>query len=143
MAPRSYCPINLGLEIFGDAWTLLLLRDMMFAGKRRFRELLQSDEGISSNILADRLKRLVACGILTKEEDPTHKQKALYTLTERGIALLPVLVQIGAWSREHLPEIKRADPRALAINRALSEDPAQMKRKLTELRGLSRRSRPA
>ena len=56
--PRSYCPINLSLEIFGDSWTLLVLRDMMFAGKRHFRELLQSDERISSNILADRLARL-------------------------------------------------------------------------------------
>ena len=74
--PRSYCPINLSLEIFGDAWTLLVLRDMMFAGKRHFRELLQSDERISSNILADRLARLVEHGLLTKSDDPTHKQKA-------------------------------------------------------------------
>src|SRR5882757_3135434 len=80
--PRSYCPINLSLEIFGDAWTLLVLRDLMFAGKRHFRELLQADEGISSNILADRLARLVEHGVLTKSDDPSHKQKALYTLTE-------------------------------------------------------------
>jgi DNA-binding HxlR family transcriptional regulator len=137
MPPRSYCPINLGLEVFGDTWTLLLLRDIMFGGKRRFREFLQSEEGISSNILADRLKRLVERGILTKEEDPTHAQKAIYTLTGRGIALLPVLVQIGAWSRENLPEAKRSDPRALAINRALAEDPAKMRRKMAELQGSS------
>src|SRR5262249_3347717 len=74
--PRSYCPINLSLEIFGDSWTLLVLRDMMFSGKRHFRELLQSDERISSNILAERLARLVAHGLLTKSDDPTHKQKA-------------------------------------------------------------------
>src|SRR5262249_40420723 len=141
--PRSYCPINLSLEIFGDAWTLLVLRDMMFAGKRHFRELLQSDEGISSNILADRLKRLVERGILTKEEDPTHKQKAIYTLTDRGIALLPVLVQIGAWSRANLPEIKRSDPRALEITRSLSESPAAMRRKVIELRGRHRTDRPS
>ena len=95
--PRSYCPINLSLEIFGDTWTLLVLRDMMFAGKRHFRELLHSDERISSNILADRLARLVEQGLLTKADDPTHKQKAIYSLTEKGIALLPVVVQIGAW----------------------------------------------
>ena len=71
--PRSHCPINLSLEIFGDTWTLLVLRDMMFAGKRHFRELLQSDEHISSNILADRLARLVENGVLTKSDDPTHK----------------------------------------------------------------------
>src|SRR5439155_652697 len=75
--PRSYCPINLSLEIFGDAWTLLVLRDMMFSGKRHFRELLQSDERISSNILADRLARLVEHGLLTKSDDPTHKQNAI------------------------------------------------------------------
>jgi DNA-binding HxlR family transcriptional regulator len=134
MPPRSYCPINLGLEIFGDAWTLLVLRDLMFGGKRHFRELLHSDEGISSNILADRLKRLCDRGILTKRDDPTHKQKAIYSLTERGIALLPVLLQVGAWSRAHLPETRRSDPRALAINRSLSDNPAAMRRKMAELR---------
>jgi DNA-binding HxlR family transcriptional regulator len=134
MPPRSYCPINLGLEIFGDAWTLLVLRDLMFGGKRHFRELLHSDEGISSNILADRLKRLIDREILTKHDDPTHKQKAIYSLTERGIALLPVLLQVGAWSRAHLPEIRRSDPRALEINRSLAENPAAMRRKMAELR---------
>ena len=103
MAPRSYCPINLGLEVFGDTWTLLVLRDLMFGGKRHFRELLQSDEGISSNILADRLKRLIDRGILTKRDDPTHKQKAIYSLTEKGIELLPVLAQMAAWGHKHLP----------------------------------------
>jgi DNA-binding HxlR family transcriptional regulator len=134
MPPRSYCPINLGLEIFGDAWTLLVLRDLMFGGKRHFRELLHSDEGISSNILADRLKRLIDREILTRHDDPTHKQKAIYSLTERGIALLPVLLQVGAWSRAHLPETRRSDPRALAINRSLSDNPAAMRRKMAELR---------
>jgi DNA-binding HxlR family transcriptional regulator len=134
MPPRSYCPINLGLEIFGDAWTLLVLRDMIFGGKRHFRELLHSDEGISSNILADRLKRLCDRGILTKRDDPTHKQKAIYSLTERGIALLPVLLQVGAWSRAHLVETRRSDPRALAINRSLVENPGAIRRKMAELR---------
>jgi DNA-binding HxlR family transcriptional regulator len=134
MPPRSYCPINLGLEIFGDAWSLLVVRDMMFGGKRHFRELLQSDEGISSNILADRLKRLCERGILTKRDDPTHKQKAIYSLTESGIALLPVLLQVGAWSRAHLPETRRSDPRALAINRALADNPGAIRRKMDELR---------
>ncbi len=101
--PRSYCPINLSLEIFGDAWTLLVLRDMMFSGKRHFGEFLQSDEHISSNILADRLARLVEHGLLTRSDDPTHKQKAIYSLTETGIALLPVLVQMGIWGSKHRP----------------------------------------
>jgi DNA-binding HxlR family transcriptional regulator len=110
--PRSYCPINLSLELFGDAWTLLVLRDMMFAGKRHFRELLQSDERISSNILADRLGRLVEHRVLTKSDDPTHSQKAIYTLTEKGIALLPIVVQIGAWGSRWAPDAKKLDATA-------------------------------
>src|SRR3954451_10841546 len=115
MPPRSYCPINLGLEIFGDTWTLLVLRDIMFAGKRHFRELLHSDEGISSNILADRLKRICERGILSKRDDATHRQKAIYTLTERAIALPPALLTVGAWTRAPLPETRRSDPGALGI----------------------------
>ena len=102
-AHRSLCPINLALEVFGDRWTLLIIRDLMFAGKRHFREFLQSDERIASNILADRLNMLVEQGIVTRSGDPTHKQKAVYSLTERGIALLPVIAQIGSWSRRFLP----------------------------------------
>jgi DNA-binding HxlR family transcriptional regulator len=134
MPPRSYCPINLGLEIFGDAWTLLVLRDLMFGGKRHFRELLHSEEGISSNILADRLKRLIDHGILTKRDDPTHKQKAIYSLTERGIALLPILLEIGAWSRAHLAEARRSDPKVLALNRSLVESRGATRRKMADLR---------
>jgi DNA-binding HxlR family transcriptional regulator len=100
---RSGCPISLALEVFGDRWTLLIVRDLVFAGKRHFREMLDSDERISSNILADRLSMLVDHGIVTKAEDPSHKQKAIYSLTEKGIDLLPVLVQIGIWSRKHRP----------------------------------------
>ncbi len=119
--PRSYCPINLSLEIFGDAWTLLVLRDMMFGGKRHFREFLHSDEGISSNILADRLARLVDAEVLTKVDDPTHKQKAIYSLTEKGIALLPIVVQIGAWGSRWVPDAKKLDLRARREVRALQE----------------------
>ena len=119
--PRSYCPINLSLEIFGDAWTLLVLRDMMFAGKRHFRELLLADERISSNILADRLARLVESGLLTKSEDPTHKQKAIYSLTEKSIALLPILVQIGAWGTRWVPDAKKLDGAARKHLRAIQE----------------------
>ena len=119
--PRSYCPINLSLEIFGDTWTLLVLRDMMFAGKRHFRELLQSDERISSNILADRLARLVEHGLLTKADDPTHKQKAIYSLTEKAIALLPVVVQIGAWGSRWAPDAKKLAAPARKFVREIQE----------------------
>ena len=100
---RSGCPINLGLEVFGDKWTLLIIRDMMYAGKRHFREFLASDEGISSNILADRLAMLVEAGILTRAGDPSHKLKAIYSLTEKGIDLLPIIAQISRWSRSYMP----------------------------------------
>jgi DNA-binding HxlR family transcriptional regulator len=103
-AHRSGCPINLSLEVLGDKWSLLVIRDIMFGNRRHFRELLtRSDEGISSNILADRLKTLLDAGILTREDDPTHKQKGIYSLTERGIELLPVLAQMAAWGYKYLP----------------------------------------
>jgi DNA-binding HxlR family transcriptional regulator len=100
---RSGCPINLGLEVFGDKWTLLVIRDIMFAGKRRYREFLASDEGISSNILADRLAMLVQSGILTRADDPDHKLRAIYSLTQKGIDLLPIIAQISRWSRTYMP----------------------------------------
>lgn len=119
--PRSYCPVNLSLEIFGDTWTLLVLRDMMFSGKRHFRELLASDEGISSNILADRLARLVEHGLLTKRDDPTHKQKAIYSLTEKAISLFPIIVQIGAWGSRWVPDAKKLDAPTRKHLRAIQE----------------------
>ena len=133
--PRSYCPINLSLEIFGDTWTLLVLRDMMFAGKRHFRELLQCDEHISSNILADRLARLVDHGLLTKADDPTHKQKAIYSLTEKGIALLPIVVQIGAWGSRWVPDARKLDPASRRYLREIQEGgPRSWAKRMGELR---------
>jgi DNA-binding HxlR family transcriptional regulator len=110
---RSGCPINLTLEILGDKWSLLILRDMIFGGRRHFRELLNgSQEGIASNILADRLKRLMQQGLLTRAEDPTHKQKAIYSLTDMGVALVPVFAEIGAWGRRFLPVSEELSIRA-------------------------------
>lgn len=101
---RSGCPINLTLEVLGDTWSLLVIRDVMFGGRRHFTELLsQSEEGVASNILTDRLRRLVDYGLLTKTQDPGHKQRKLYSLTERSIQLVPVLATLGAWGAEHLP----------------------------------------
>lgn len=100
---RSGCPINLTLEVLGDRWSLIVIRDIMFGDRRHFRELLtNSQEGIASNILADRLKRLVREGLLSRREDPSHSQKAIYSLTGKAIDLVPMLVQIGAWGRRHL-----------------------------------------
>jgi DNA-binding HxlR family transcriptional regulator len=120
--PRSHCPINLSLQIFGDSWTLLVLRDLMFAGKRHFRELLQSDEHIASNVLAERLARLVDNGMLTKSDDPTHKQKAIYSLTEKAIALLPIIVQIGAWGSCWITDANKLEPRARKVVREIQEE---------------------
>ncbi len=113
---RSGCPINLTVEILGDRWSLLILRDMMFGNRRHFRELLtQSEEGIASNILAGRLRKLVDQGMLTRAGDPTHKQKAIYSLTERAIELLPVFAQIGAWGSKWLPVSEELSIRAILL----------------------------
>ena len=128
---RSGCPINLALELLGDKWSLLIIRDMIFGGKRHFRELLRSEEGISSNILADRLKMLVEMGMLTKRDDPSHKQKAIYSLTEKAIALVPVLAQVGAWGRKYLPASEELSIRAQILEEGGSP---MWKRFMSELR---------
>lgn len=110
---RSGCPINLSLEVLGDKWSLIIIRDIIFGNRRYFRELLtNSEEKIASNILSNRLKTLVEEGILTKADDPTHKQKAIYSLTEKGIELLPILAQMAAWGRKHLPVTEELSIRA-------------------------------
>ena len=110
---RSGCPINLTLETLGDRWSLIVIRDIMFGARRHFRELLNgSEEGIASNILADRLKRLVESGLLSKADDPTHKQKSVYSLTEKAIQLVPLLAHMGAWGRRHLPVTHELSVRA-------------------------------
>ena len=110
---RSGCPINLTLEMVGDRWSLIVIRDVMFGNRRHYRELLTlSDEGIASNILADRLKRLMESGLLSKRDDPSHKQKAIYSLTEPAIQLVPLLVQMGAWGRRHTPVSEELSIRA-------------------------------
>jgi DNA-binding HxlR family transcriptional regulator len=96
--------LNRTVEMFGDPWSLLVIRDIMFMNRRHFRELLtESLEGIASNILADRLRRLVELGIIVKSHDPSHKQKAIYSLTEKGIDLLPLLMEMTAWGHRHVP----------------------------------------
>ena len=133
--PRSGCPINLTIEVLGDKWSLLILRDIMFAGKRHFRELLQSDERISSNILADRLARLVEHGMLTKRDDPSHKQKAVYSLTEKSITLLPIVVQLGAWGSRWVPDAKKLDAPTRKFLREIQESgPRACAKRMDELR---------
>lgn len=131
-AHRSGCPINLSLEVFGDRWSLIILRDMIFGGRRRFRELLtHSQERIASNILADRLKRLMAEGLLTKADDPTHKQKAIYSLTEAAIQLVPIMAHLGAWGRRWLPVTEDLSIRAQLLEEG---GPAMWEQFMDELR---------
>jgi len=131
-AHRSGCPINLTLEMLGDRWSLIVIRDLMFGNRRHYRELLtRSEEGIASNILADRLKRLTEAGLVSRRDDPTHKQKAIYSLTEAAIQLVPLLAHMGAWGRRHTPTSPE-----LAIRAQLLEEggPAMWEAFMAELR---------
>ncbi len=130
--PRSECPINAAIEVFGDRWSLLVLRDIVFGDLRYFRELqANSIEGIASNILADRLKRLVKSGLLTRE-DARPGQRARYSLTEPAIQLVPVFAQLGSWGLRHRPT-----GRALRVRAELLEHggPALWEEFMDELRG--------
>jgi DNA-binding HxlR family transcriptional regulator len=95
---KSFCPVNQALEIIGDQWTLLIIRDIMFHGKRHFREFLSSEENIATNILANRLNRLEELQIVVKSKDAHHKQKNVYTLNYKGIALIPVMFELYCWT---------------------------------------------
>ena len=117
-AHRSGCPINLAVEVLGDRWSLVVLRDVMFGDRHYFRELLTlSDEGIASNILADRLRRLVANGLLWRADDTTHRQKIRYSLTEAGVQLVPVMAALGSWGRRHMPAGHELSVRAELLER--------------------------
>lgn len=115
--PRSGCPINAAVEALGDHWSLIVLRDVIFGDRRYFRELQAgSIEGIASNILADRLKKLVAAGILSRE-DAGRGARARYSLTEAGIRTLPIIVALGNWGLDW-----RAGTRELRIRQELMRD---------------------
>lgn len=100
---RSHCPVNFGLEAFGDKWALLILRDIVFRGKRTYGEFLKSEEGFSTNILATRLAHLLETGILRREVDEADARKEIYSLTEKGLDLIPLLFEMVLWSAKHDP----------------------------------------
>jgi DNA-binding HxlR family transcriptional regulator len=128
---RSGCPINAAVEAFGDSWSLLVLRDVMFGNKRHFRELLAgSPEGIASNILADRLKRLVTAGLLTRA-DVGPGRRAAYSLTEASIQLVPVFAQLGDWGLRHRPTTEPLRVRAELLS---AGGPEMWERFMVELR---------
>ena len=101
---RSGCPINMTMELLGDRWSLVVLRDVMFGGRTRFRELLSNSlEGIASNVLASRLAKLTDAGLLSRHPVPGHRQKIDYFLTDAAIELVPLIIQLGAWGARWLP----------------------------------------
>lgn len=99
---RSNCPISSSLDIWGDKWSLLIVRDLMFFNRRTFGDFLNSEEKIATNILTSRLRTLEESGIITKSEHPESKAKILYGLSKKGIDLLPVIIEIFLWSEKHL-----------------------------------------
>ena len=98
---RSECPLSCALDIFGDKWSLLIIRDLMFENKCTYNDFLKSQEGIATNILASRLKELEENGIIEKSAHPDSKAKNLYRLTSKGIDLLPILIEVYIWSDKY------------------------------------------
>jgi len=115
---RSQCPISTALDIFGDKWTLLVIRDLLFNEKNTYGQFLDSEEKIATNILADRLNLLEMAGLISKEKHPDSKAKVLYKLTKKGVDLIPVLVEIIAWSEKY----HEVHPYAKEFAKALKKD---------------------
>lgn len=131
--PRSGCAINAAVEVLGDPWAVIVLRDIMFGNLRYFREILAgSEEGIASNILASRLKQLVAAGLLSR--DSTRRgQRAAYSLTEAGIQVLPIMAALGNWGLAHRDGERRLRVRAELLRDGGPELVAAMMDELREL----------
>ncbi|HYC72311.1 MAG TPA: helix-turn-helix domain-containing protein [Opitutaceae bacterium] len=101
---RSDCPIANALDLLGDRWSLLIVRDLTFRGFREFGQFLAADEGISTNILAERLERLCCAGLLVRTNHPSDGKKYRYLLTEKGMDLIPVLIQLALWGAKYTPD---------------------------------------
>lgn len=101
---RSGCPIAYSLDLFGDRWTLLILRDMALRERRYFRDFLEAGEGIATNVLAERLTRLEGAGLIAKRRDPEDRKRNIYTLTKKGLDTLPVLLEMISWGATYDPE---------------------------------------
>jgi DNA-binding HxlR family transcriptional regulator len=98
---QSGCPVAYSLDVFGDKWSLVVIRDMLMTGKRRYGEFLESPERIASNVLADRLKRLEDAGIVSRERDPSSQSKIIYRLTPKGVELIPLILEVVLWGTRH------------------------------------------
>ena len=101
---KSHCPVNFALETFGDTWSMLIVRDIVFWGKKTYGEFLESGEAIATNVLAARLAHLEQKGILIKKPHETDGRKEIYALTEKGLALIPILLEMSGWSSRYDPE---------------------------------------
>src|SRR5260221_3513612 len=115
-ALRSPCPIAGALDLLGDRWTLLVIRDLLFYGKRRFAEFLASPEGISTNILAERLERLERCGLVERHRYLERPRREEYRLTRRGHDLLPVLRALIHWGKRHVPGVAQRPPACVILH---------------------------
>ncbi|MFT5724557.1 MAG: DNA-binding HxlR family transcriptional regulator [Bacteroidia bacterium] len=102
---RSTCPLSSWLELFGDKWSMLILRDMAFFGKVHFKDFMNSDEKISTNILSDRLKKLEETNFIVKSSNPTNKLLNNYTLTPRALSMAPVFKEIAFWSNQNIENV--------------------------------------
>lgn len=125
---RSFCPISSALDIVGDKWSLLILRDILLSGKNTYNEFLRSEEKIATNVLADRLAMLEETGILLNKEHPESKAKKFYYLSEKGIDLLPLLIEYILWSDKYL----EISPEAKAFAKVLKKD------KITQIQQISK-----
>ena len=101
---RCKCPITSSIDILGDKWSLVVIKQMLFEGKNTFKDFTESTESIATNILADRLKLLERFGIVDKSKLPTNNKTNIYTLTDKGMALTPVLIELTLWSKYHIQE---------------------------------------
>ena len=101
---KSACPVHFALEVFGDPWTLLIIRDLMFKGRTRYTDFLRAEEAIATNVLADRLARLEEDGIIAQAAGASRGARGPYRLTAKGIELLPIMLEIIGWSATHDPK---------------------------------------
>lgn len=131
---RSYCPINLSIEVFGDSWSLLILRDIVYFCKKTYGEFVGSEEGIARNILADRLAKLTQHGILIKKAHPVDKRKDLYELSESGLDVIPILLDLAEWGANHSDSTEQLPMEWLEVVRTRREEVIQLIRE-TVLRG--------
>ncbi len=101
---RSHCPVTFAVDVIGDKWSLLILRDMILWGKKFYQDFLEAEEAISTNILADRLHKLESSGLIQKQEDPENKKRFIYSPTEKALDFIPVILEIIKWSVKYDPD---------------------------------------